>query len=288
MLVKANCLLGQKIVEKEKELSEPKEYEVQVQGKLCGICGSDTAVFYGKEQYLGDAMWGHEGLGIISKIGAKVTTVKVGDIVATFFHPSFWSYYNIPEDTVVKVPEISSKYIVQPISCPLNALYEVGLENLKNKKILVIGSGFMAYIFSKYLDIFGINNVDYYGHYNEDLFKNRITEPTQEYDYVIKVSITNDYDLILRALKVGGTLVNYATPRVDYSTNFFKWNWNSLKIIFPSPRGEHYKKAFQDCVQYADSLDFDKFSKEWSITEMEDAFVAENSKKGLVKNYIKF
>jgi hypothetical protein len=101
-------------------------------------------------------------------------------------------------------------------------------------------------------------------------------------------SVSDKYELALNALKIGGTLVNYATPRFDYKTNFFKWNWHSITALFPSPRGKNFKKAFRDCVQYVDVLDYEKFLKEWGMSEITNAFVAESTKVGLVKNFVNF
>ncbi|RJR51135.1 MAG: NAD(P)-dependent alcohol dehydrogenase [Desulfobacteraceae bacterium] len=68
------------------ELSDPKDDEVLVRIAATGICHTDLA---GREQYLPipperafPHVFGHEGAGVVEKVGARVTKVKPGDHVA--------------------------------------------------------------------------------------------------------------------------------------------------------------------------------------------------------------
>jgi aryl-alcohol dehydrogenase len=68
------------------EISEPNDDEVLVRIAATGICHTDLA---GREQYLPipptrafPAVFGHEGAGVVEKVGARVTKVKPGDHVA--------------------------------------------------------------------------------------------------------------------------------------------------------------------------------------------------------------
>ncbi len=68
------------------EISEPKDDEVLVRIAATGICHTDLA---GREQYLPipparafPAVFGHEGAGVVEKVGARVTKVQPGDHVA--------------------------------------------------------------------------------------------------------------------------------------------------------------------------------------------------------------
>ena len=67
------------------ELDEPKANEVLVRMVACGICHTDIAVI---EQFLPieyPYVAGHEGVGIVEKIGAGVTEINVGDRVTMSF-----------------------------------------------------------------------------------------------------------------------------------------------------------------------------------------------------------
>jgi uncharacterized zinc-type alcohol dehydrogenase-like protein len=64
------------------ERRDPKEHDVVIDIKFCGICHSDIHTVrseWGPTQY--PLVPGHEIAGIVSKIGSKVTKYKVGDRV---------------------------------------------------------------------------------------------------------------------------------------------------------------------------------------------------------------
>jgi len=76
---------GKPFVFEEVELDEPRDDEVLVKIVSSGLCHTDLA---GSMQYLGNPLpivLGHEGAGIVEKVGSKVTKVKPGDHVATSF-----------------------------------------------------------------------------------------------------------------------------------------------------------------------------------------------------------
>jgi len=56
--------------------------EVLVQMRRVGVCGSDIQVYHGKHKYMKfPVVQGHEGAGVIAKVGAKVSELAVGDRV---------------------------------------------------------------------------------------------------------------------------------------------------------------------------------------------------------------
>ncbi len=64
------------------QLSDPKDHEVLVRIVGAGICHTDLAA---RDQHLPfplPAVLGHEGAGVVEKVGARVTKVKPGDHVA--------------------------------------------------------------------------------------------------------------------------------------------------------------------------------------------------------------
>ena len=81
------------------ELDGPKDGEVFVEFKACGMCHSDEHLVTGDmalppevtemlgwQQY--PIICGHEGAGIVQELGPNVTTLAVGDHVVTSFVPS--------------------------------------------------------------------------------------------------------------------------------------------------------------------------------------------------------
>jgi aryl-alcohol dehydrogenase len=66
----------------ELELEEPRENEVLVRMVACGLCHTDLVV---RDQYLPvplPGVFGHEGAGVVERVGARVTKVEPGDHVA--------------------------------------------------------------------------------------------------------------------------------------------------------------------------------------------------------------
>ena len=74
---------------------EPNSNEVEVKSILTGVCRSDIDMMNGDFGPLPIYMQGHEGLGKVTKVGASVMNVKVGDIVATRGEPAYADYYNL-------------------------------------------------------------------------------------------------------------------------------------------------------------------------------------------------
>lgn len=67
---------------KEVPVPEPEAYEVLIQMKAAGVCGSDLHIYRGENPCSTYPLVpGHENVGIVAKIGEKVTNVNVGDHV---------------------------------------------------------------------------------------------------------------------------------------------------------------------------------------------------------------
>lgn len=67
---------------REVPVPKPGDFEVLVQMKAAGVCGSDLHIYRGENPCSTYPLVpGHENVGIVAKVGEKVTTVKVGDHV---------------------------------------------------------------------------------------------------------------------------------------------------------------------------------------------------------------
>lgn len=88
MRIKAAVLeqFGAPLQVTELELAEPKAGEVLVRLAACGICRTDLFSASGAdpEQYLPTVL-GHEGAGVVERVGEGVTLVRPGDHVLTLF-----------------------------------------------------------------------------------------------------------------------------------------------------------------------------------------------------------
>ena len=79
---------GEPLVIGDVELDEPKGHEVLVRLVACGVCHTDLYTASGADPSgYAPAVLGHEGAGVVEKVGADVTLVAPGDHVVTLFSP---------------------------------------------------------------------------------------------------------------------------------------------------------------------------------------------------------
>ena len=69
------------------ELEGPQEDEVAIKMVASGVCHSDYSVYNGTISFKTPEVLGHEGAGIVDKVGSAVTTVTPGDHVVLSYIP---------------------------------------------------------------------------------------------------------------------------------------------------------------------------------------------------------
>ena len=80
--------VGAKWTVQDLEVSEPGDSEVLIQVMASGLCHSDDHFVTGDLAVKLPMVGGHEGAGIVTAVGSKVTRVQVGDRVCTLFIPA--------------------------------------------------------------------------------------------------------------------------------------------------------------------------------------------------------
>ncbi|MGI8557135.1 MAG: alcohol dehydrogenase catalytic domain-containing protein [Solirubrobacteraceae bacterium] len=79
---------GAPLVVQEVELAEPGPSEVLVRLEACGVCHTDLYTASGVDPSgYAPAVLGHEGAGVVERVGEDVSLVSVGDHVVTLFAP---------------------------------------------------------------------------------------------------------------------------------------------------------------------------------------------------------
>src|SRR4026208_8852 len=79
---------GEPLVVQELELAEPKAGEVLVHLVACGVCHTDLYTASGADPSgYSPTVLGHEGAGVVERVGEGVTSVAEGDHVVTLFSP---------------------------------------------------------------------------------------------------------------------------------------------------------------------------------------------------------
>ncbi|MDE3134824.1 MAG: alcohol dehydrogenase catalytic domain-containing protein [Acidobacteriota bacterium] len=79
---------GQPLNVTEVELAEPRAGEVLVRLRACGVCHTDLYTASGVDPSgYAPTVLGHEGAGVVERIGPDVSSLQVGDHVVTLFSP---------------------------------------------------------------------------------------------------------------------------------------------------------------------------------------------------------
>lgn len=161
------------VIVKDVPVPHPKDDEIVVRMKVCGLCGSDlekTTISYG----MGSTRLGHEPVGEIAKVGNNVTAFKEMERVFTHHHvPCYSCYYcshnaetmcdsyqlnnlepcglseeflvssmHIQRGGVLKLPTSvtdEEASLIEPLACCIRALNKCDLKGIDD--IVIMGAG---------------------------------------------------------------------------------------------------------------------------------------------------
>jgi len=224
--------------------------EIAVTAIMTGICRSDIDMMEGNFGPLPINMSGHEGLGLVTKIGANITDVAVGDYVATRGEPAYADHYLSRQHEYVKVPAAEPKYILEPVACGMNIVISNidAIEDREGpgKKLLILGSGFLAWVaYNTLLNQGHVFEIDVVGSSNRSLWGDALSqEVSGMYDVIIDLSSRTDiFDKVIYnedALIIMGS-------QKTVTTDFSAMLWKAVTMTFPSPRNS----SFQYCMSLA-------------------------------------
>ena len=145
--------------------------EVLIQMKRVGVCGSDIQIYHGKHKYMTfPVVQGHEGAGVVTKVGSKVSGFKEGDkvtiqpqvycgtcapcrsghynvcknlkVYGVHTGGMFSEYFAVPASKVLLLPESMSfdeGSLVEPAAVATGAIRRCG--NLTGTNVVVLGAG---------------------------------------------------------------------------------------------------------------------------------------------------
>ena len=277
--------------ETEYEVPVLTEDEICVRAVMTGVCRSDIDMMVGDFGPLPLHMQGHEGLGKVIGVGANIKDVKIGDYVATRGEPAYADIYNVRKNEYVWVPEAHPRYIIEPVACGINTVDVADCS--RQDKILIIGSGFLAWVAYHTLTKFKhCENVDVIGSSNIDLWGDiLLLSTTESYDVVIDLSgkyvLGIDINLNNNALIIDA--VGKAVSREEAQQQL----WKACTTIKPSPRNTNFHQCMKDAVWMIENgyLKVDNF---WTraynrTTEWQQAFAdGLDRPSGYSRGYIKW
>lgn len=272
--------------------------QIEVKAVLTGICRSDIDMMNGEFGPLPLSMQGHEGLGQVTAVGAKIDSVQVGDYVATRGEPAFADYYNVRDGEFVKVPAASPEFILEPLACGINVVkQELDLFNGMDKDILIRGSGFLAWVAYKTIRQYNpALHIDVVGSSNSMIWVDEMVElkarPSGEYDIVIDLKedgamLDGDH------IKAGGTLILASVKKPAVTLTFENLLWKAIRIVMPSPRHKNFDVSMISAGNFA-LYNSEVLRKFWTReydrdTEWQQAFADGQSRnQGYSRGYIRW
>jgi threonine dehydrogenase-like Zn-dependent dehydrogenase len=128
-------------------IPEPSAGQVRVRVEGCGVCASNVVPWEGPEWMrfpTEPGGLGHEGWGVVDRIGEGVEGLRVGDRVAALSQRSYAEFDVADAGAVVKLPpELDGRpFPGEPLGCAMNVLARAGIE--AGQTVAVVGAGFLG------------------------------------------------------------------------------------------------------------------------------------------------
>lgn len=282
--------------------------EILIRTKACGICRLDINSFAGKIE--GDYLenLGHEGVGIVEKIGEEVGGFKLGDKVAALGRGAFGTYFKACKDMAAKIPQETVNFgywIAEPSACVVNALRSTTVQ--PGDTVVIIGCGYMGLLLIQALPkeyithLFCIDiddeRLELAKEFGADTILNSIQIDVVEYiksevgevDIVIEAAgVKKTLDIATELLRKGGKLIIFGYHIEKELVDTGAWHTKGLWVVNSSPMlSSDFSKDFQDAVRLIKKGTFAQkhlITHRFTFSEIQEAFSFISSKP---PNYIK-
>ena len=245
----------------EYDIADPDLYEVQIELQATGLCAWDLALFKGPHPpgtpY--PFLHGHEGVGIVRRVGDRVDGLQVGDKVTAMGNDSklFARLANVPAQYVACLEDDVVDYqhwLAEPVACVANGLEWSHL--VPGDRVAVVGTGFMGLMLVQglryslaqqvlALDVddsrlalalqFGADRAINVGSTSgQEQIEALCREPL---DIVIEAAGTQSaFDLSYRILKRGGRLNLFSAQRGESrAVDLLSWHGGGFQVFNTSP-----------------------------------------------------
>lgn len=129
------------------DVPEPGFDEVMYKTKACGVCCWDSYLYQGiSNTEPHPYVFGHEGVGVVEKVGSDVKNVKPGDkVFCAGGSYAMATYATVKADRVVKLPDETKDWVAavtEPTTCAVNLLFMTHIE--PGDHVVLIGAGYMG------------------------------------------------------------------------------------------------------------------------------------------------
>ncbi|HEX9978983.1 MAG TPA: zinc-binding dehydrogenase [Flavobacterium sp.] len=132
---------------KDLPIPEPSEGEIRIRIEGSGVCASNIPVWEGREWFsypVAPGNPGHEGWGIVDKIGNSVSGFQIGDRVSCLSYNAYAEYDITKADHAVKLPEFlqSQPFPGEPLGCAMNIFNRSEIK--AGDTVAIVGAGFLG------------------------------------------------------------------------------------------------------------------------------------------------
>ena len=249
------------------DIPEPGPHEVRVRVHACGVCTWDLYIYSGGFRDVRDFpfYFGHEGVGIVEKIGPGVSRVAPGDRVALResrvigAHASghMAEYALQPEAEVIPLPADDlphEHWMIEPVACCVNA---VDLARIQaGARVALVGCGFMGSILLQLAVRTPASQVSVFDLRPESLNYARSLQvsggpPVEVYDLGGKPELEalhGTFDVVIetaaaeaafllanRLVRKGGTFVVFSWQHHPFTFDFGDWHVRGITVLNASP-----------------------------------------------------
>ena len=289
---------GETINDYDFDLGEMRPDQILIKTKYTGICRSDIDQYTGKIE-IPYGCFGHESVGEVISVGADITEFKVGDFVASRDDLAYSPYFYATEPNTTRVPELSTKYIIEPVACSVNIANQILYfwnHHADMTRILIVGSGFVSNLAAQYLKhIMPKLSIHVIGNHNEEQW-NRIGakfvtfDTCDTYDVILELSGKQEnYELVTNVANDNAHIYLAASFNQSVHTTFWKPLWKNLQYSFPSPRSKSFPIIMKRTPELIEQgvLDVDwVWTNAYDATDYKQAF-AESLHRNGDSNFIR-
>jgi L-iditol 2-dehydrogenase len=265
----------------------PESGEVLVKVKCAGICSSDISRVFSTGAHHYPLILGHEFSGE-TEDGRRVVvfplipcfecesckneiyeTCSNYNYIGSRQNGAFAEYIAVPEWNLLEIPDnmdFETAVLLEPTAVALHAIKQIDLQSVSSAA--VIGNGVIGKLAAKWLNIYGVNNVDLLGRNDKSNFVH--------HDACIEaVGSPNAFQRCIETVRPNGQIVLVGNPSADFSLEQ-KLYWQILRKqikIFGS-WNSRYPSDWQQVMESVDKLDMnDLISHRYSFEELDKALI---------------
>lgn len=280
---------------REEDIPPCGDNKILVKTIACGVCEGDVFQYKMRENLTEPVKLGHEGTGVVSKVGKSVTEFQPGDVVTSNWG-AYSEYFVVSPGDAARLPEnVSPVYALgEPVACFVHASHRFGI--VPGDRVAVIGCGYMGMGCVQMSRVLGAGEIcamEPIAWRRENALKHGATaqyDPTGktpediladfgEFDVVIEATGAEAViDICTLLVKQHGKIIlvgyhqsNQGRRNVDMKT----WNFKAIDVINGHVRRDDEKcQAMQEGMRLLaeGKLNFDGMIETYPLEEVEKAF----------------